>query len=141
VSRSDYPSVFFYYSGPSSKLAPAEAEQAVDRQIENNATKALINLLEHSAPALTTSFLREVIELDVDDDGDGFVYSLLGARKEARAARRRHLIGLSMLGTVESGIAGDAERGVIDAAIYRPDELLVVFEVKIGNGVLKRPQL
>ncbi len=141
MSRSHYQNVFFYYRGPSRKVPSAEAELAVDRQLENNATKALINVLAHSGSETTRCFLREVVELDVDDDGDGFVYSLLGADKEARAARRRHLVGLSMLGMVESGVAGDGDRGVIDAAICLPGELLVAFEVKIGNGVLDSSQL
>ncbi len=141
MSRSHYQNVFFYYRGPSRKVPSAEAELAVDRQLENNATKALINVLAHSGSETTRCFLREVVELDVDDDGDGFVYSLLGADKEARAARRRHLVGLSMLGMVESGVAGDGDRGVIDAAICLPGELLVAFEVKIGNGALEGSQL
>ncbi len=141
MSRSEYRNVFFYYKGPSPKAPPAAAEQAVDRQLENNASKALINLLEHSTPALTRSFLREVVGVNVDYDRDGFVYTLQGADKDAKAAKHRHLVGLSVPGTVEVLVAGDAEHGVIDAAICLPGELFVAFEVKIGSGILEKPQL
>lgn len=46
--------IFFYYRGPRSGRETA----AYDTQLENNTTKALINLLEHGGPDILAAFLR-----------------------------------------------------------------------------------
>jgi hypothetical protein len=51
---SPYQNIFFYYRGPTSKTLE-ESEPAMDRQLEDNTTKALINVLEHSDSSLTAS--------------------------------------------------------------------------------------
>jgi hypothetical protein len=50
-----YRNIFYYYRGPSSKK-----EGLVDKQIENNTTKALINTLENSNIELLKYFLKKV---------------------------------------------------------------------------------
>ena len=44
--------IFFYYRGPS------KGEGRVERQVENNTTKALINVLEYTNPIVRERFLR-----------------------------------------------------------------------------------
>jgi hypothetical protein len=140
---SPYQNIYFYYRGPSAK-ALDESEPAMDRQLEDNTTKALINVLEHSAPSLTASFLRKILGEPVAAKVGRFVHSLQGAEKSAKRARRRWLVAISMLGS--EGVIEDASDdplaiGRIDAAIARPDDLLVVFEVIVGSGQLGRLQL
>jgi hypothetical protein len=59
-----YRNLFHYYRGP------ADAAARIDRQIEDNSTKALINVLEYSEDALLRSFLKR---LDVHADQSGLV--------------------------------------------------------------------
>jgi hypothetical protein len=96
MARSPYQNVFFYYRGPSTK---ALDESAMDRQLEDNTTKALINVLEHSEASLTASFLTKVLGEPVIAKGAPFVHSLQGADRSARRARRRRLVAISMLGS------------------------------------------
>src|SRR6266508_3541347 len=99
-SRSRFQNLFFYYRGPTSRdPGREEAERAFDIQLEDNTTKALINVLESSAPAVTASFLTELLGEQVEADARRpFVYSLQGADPAARDADRRYLVGISMLG-------------------------------------------
>ena len=116
----------------------------MDRQLEDNTTKALINVLEHSAASLTASFLTTVLAEPVAAKGGRFVHSLQGADKTARGAKRRWLVPISMLGSegvIEDAFEDPLAVGRIDAAIARNDDLLVVFEVKVGSGRLGRLQL
>lgn len=142
MRRSRHQNLFFYYRGPSSKAADSStAERWFDQQLEDNATKALINLLEYSSPELTRAFLERFVGVDVGEpDSGGFTYTLQGALRGAAPVARRYLLGLSMLGTIEDD-EGEGPGSRVDAALYRPDDLLVVFEVKIGGGVLGRAQL
>lgn len=143
-SRSAYQNVFFYYRGPTPKAASDEqAEQALDIQLEDNATKASINLLECSAPSLTTSFLNQILgENVVEGPRHPFVYSLQGADRSARDAEHRYLVGISMLG--KAGLIQDEANdpqpvGRVDAAIHRANDL-VVFEAKVGSSDLQARQ-
>jgi len=48
-----YRNIFYYYRGPSSKK-----EGELDRQIEDNTTKALVNVLEHGGEDVLKHFLK-----------------------------------------------------------------------------------
>ena len=56
----DYHSNIFYYYGKDELTAESEV------QLENNTTKALINTLQYSSPALTSHFLSNVLNKKVD---------------------------------------------------------------------------
>jgi hypothetical protein len=49
--------VFFYYRGPSARESRQEGER-YPQQVEDNSTKALVNVLQHGGPDVARGFLR-----------------------------------------------------------------------------------
>lgn len=54
IKQSPYRNIFVYFRGPSVN------QMQVDRQLEDNITKSLINLFEHSDKSLLKSFLKSI---------------------------------------------------------------------------------
>jgi hypothetical protein len=133
--KSRYQNVFHYYRGP---LASGGD---VERQVEDNTTKALANVLEHSTPLLTASFLKRFIgERPASSD---FRYSLQRGPHQVKA-QRRFLLGISAGGvTPTPPRAGEVGRpgGRVDAVIYVPGEHLTVIEVKVGDAPFDHEQM
>lgn len=133
--------VFTSFRGPSARGERAEGS---DPQLEDNATKALVNVLE-LAPAgaeLTVSFLEQVAQVAVPAPAAQPEFFLQGG-PETVAAPERYLLGLSVSGEPapeDDGTAVDG-RGRADAAIYLPEQLLCALEVKVGDGQLEFAQL
>lgn len=143
--RTRHHNCFFYYRGPSMKGA------AIERQVEDNTTKALINVLEHSDPSLTRSFLAAVLGethvARIEDGTASFVLQASGpsstrATGDGVPRSARWLLGLSTEGRIGSDItASEAQEGSrVDAAVIVPGRLLLAIEVKLGPD-LDGPQL
>src|SRR6516165_8818051 len=94
MPRGRYQNCFYYFRGPSSKQQPAE----LDTQVEDNTTKALVNVLEHSHRNLTTSFLRWVVGQEVVPATE-FEYFL--QRRPDSPAEAKLLLGLSNRGEID----------------------------------------
>jgi hypothetical protein len=127
MSRSRYHNCFYYFRGPTSKRKTAE----VDTQLEDNTTKALINVLQHSAPELTTTFLRSVADQNVVPVMK-FEYFL--QRRPDSPAEMKLLLGLSNRGEIDASswtAAGSGSR--VDGSIHLPGVLTVLIETKIDD--------
>lgn len=130
--RGRHHNIFYYYRGPSKAGAAMDAqEQAHQRQVEDNTTKALVNVLENSEPALTASFLRRFVPGAALDGLDGREYHLQGGPQDP--ANDKWLLGISVLGELDPRPAAAAPRGGsrIDAAIHLPGSSLALIEVKV----------
>jgi hypothetical protein len=114
---------FVYYRGPSA------GSDARVRQIEDNSTKALINLLEHSERSLTGRFLKEMLEVDEPVRDASYFLQGGGAPDQTPCV----LLGIAAPSVVtddEAPVVAAAEGGSrIDASILVPG-LRVIIEVK-----------
>lgn len=125
---SRHQNIFYYYRGPSKADESADAQH---RQIENNTTKALVNVLEYGSADLTASFLARFVP---------------DAPRQVRPTRRYYLqrgpertddpcwlLGVSVLGDIDPRGEIKARGGgsLLDAAIHLPGDALVAIEVKV----------
>lgn len=122
--------IFVYYRGPSQKTSERDAH----RQLEDNATKALINTLEHSDPVLARSFVSR-FAADVAKgwpDKKPATYFLQRGPDKVPPGRRM-ILGLSIDGEIDPKAKKLAlPAGTrIDAAIEVPHGGLVAIETKV----------
>lgn len=122
--------IFYYYRGQSSKASASEEakEHAYHRQVEDNTTKALINVLKHGNRGLTKSFVeRFVPQASIDWRTKPKHY--LQGHPEA-ASEDAWLLGISVLGEIAERPVPRAGHGRVDAALHYPGSTLVGIEVK-----------
>jgi len=128
MPRSRYHNCFYYFRGPEAKK-----EAALDRQLEDNATKALINVLDHGDPSLTETFVAEVVGAPEHSGAGRFEYFI--QQGPGNPAERRILLGLSLLGEVDPATWPQADRmdggSRVDAAIHAAGALTVLVETKV----------
>lgn len=130
MSRSPYANVFFYFRGPST----LGTDGASAPQLENNTTKALVNLLEHADPVVVVSWLGLVgIDAGAHASVEFFVQ---GGPATVDATVRRLVVITAGDGPNDAGwVASTAYKGRVDAAVYVPGEALAVVESKVGAGL------
>lgn len=131
---------FYYYRGPS-KINTDDIQY--DRQIENNTTKSLINLLEKSDdPKILKAFIR-LIEQKIDNPSLGFQakdfkFFLQKIPELALQARQRFVIIVSNCPKVEETDSGSIG-GRPDAWIISPSKsIALMFEVKMDSPVTRK---
>ncbi len=130
MSRSPYANVFFYFRGPS----PLGMDTVTVPQLENNTTKALVNLLEHAEPAVVVSWLGRLgIDVAVDAPVETFVQG--GPARVDAPIRRLVVITAGQGPNDASWDVSPAQRGRVDAAVYVPGAALAIVESKVGAGV------
>ena len=110
--------VFFYYRGPSARESRQEGER-YQQQVEDNSTKALVNVLEHGGPDVARSFLRRFAPALADGWPPGASPELFLQRGPTGAlpSGRRLLLGLSLLGQVDGPLVASGDGSRVDAAI------------------------
>lgn len=129
MSWSPYANVFFYFRGPS-----AGGVGATGPQLEDNTTKALVNLLEHAEPAVVGSWLA-LLGIDAVLAGPVELF-LQGGPISSEAPVRRLVVITAGEGPEDaSWEISTAHKGRVDAAVYVPGRALVVVESKVGAGL------
>ncbi len=124
AAASAYHNVFFYFRGPS-RAGP------VSRQVEDNTTKALVNLLDHAGSDLASSFLA-FVGVDAPRDAQ-WEFWIQGGPVASTAPRRRLMVITSEPVQLPSDWARSAAAvGRIDAAFHVPGDLLCVVEAKVS---------
>jgi hypothetical protein len=90
--------VFFYYHGPSARESRQEGER-YPQQVEDNSTKALVNVLQHGGPDVARGFLRRFPPTLGDGWPPGVSPELFLQRGPTGPlpSGRRLLLGLSLL--------------------------------------------
>jgi hypothetical protein len=103
----------------------------LDTQLEDNTTKALINVLQHSAPELTTTFLHSVADQKVVPVTK-FEYYL--QRRPDSTAEMKLLLGLSNRVEIDASSWTAASSGSrVDGSIHLPGVLTILIETKIDD--------
>lgn len=115
MARSRYENCFYYFRGPGVR------------------EQALLNVLEHSGPGLTRSFLNTVVGIAVPLDQLPVQYFLQNG--PGTPADNRLLLGLSNTGQIEpaSWVGRDAGSRV-DGAIHVPDRFTVLIEPNLCHS-------
>ena len=128
ISSRRHRNCFYYFRGPGSKAHDTD----VDKQLEDNCTKALINTLEHGGPELTRSFVASFVGVNLDESIDRFRYFLQSGPDDP--ATRKVLLGIAELDEIDpaSWSQDEAPAGSrVDATIDAPGQLSVLVEAKV----------
>jgi hypothetical protein len=139
--RGRHHNIFYYYRGPSSSGQSAKEEERYQAQIEDNSTKALVNVLELGGTALTRSFLARFappFATDWPPDTTPALYLQRGPASVTGTTRL--LLGLSLLGAVDGLLTVTPGGSRIDAAIDVPGVGMLAIEIKVADA-LEGPQL
>jgi hypothetical protein len=137
VPERPFHNIFYSFRGPSQR-----SEHEVDVQLEDNATKALVNVLELSTEraSLTRSFVELLASIPVGS-GASPSFFLQGGPAELTAPKR-HLLGISMTGELPQPAPADPSGdGRVDACIHFPDDVLLAIEAKVGAAELDYAQM
>lgn len=122
--------LFMYYRGPSTQKV---GQQDAHRQVEDNATKALVNVLEHGHPSLARSFASRFAPSAAHGWPDqAATYHLQGGPAEVQQGARV-LLGVSLEAALDvTALPKPPEAvGRIDAAIVPPHGGIIAIETKV----------
>lgn len=131
---SEYDNIFHYFRGQS-------AEDSSLLQNENNATKALINVLQHSDKSITRDFLKLCEPSIVVANMFDFDYGVQVHERLHRKADRGIVVGLAENVSKMNITSYEDKESIPDAFIYS-NGLAILVETKIGeNNYLHTGQL
>ena len=135
--RKLHQNLFYYYTG---SLTPGKD---VDRQIENNTTKALINLLENSSVRTQNDLIESILKIKVRGSPIKFKYCLQSSAVglgRIGDIPNKYILAISPLGEKPVERTTEYERKSIPDAWIRGADIAILLENKT-NGPLWRGQL
>jgi hypothetical protein len=124
----EYDNIFHYFKG-------ASIEDSHNIQIENNVTKALVNVLQHSPRELTDGFFRLIDNTLEFNKDNRYSYTIQVTDKMDEVGLKGYLLGIAE-DTRETYTSDyTKKKSIPDAAIVSAD-VAILIETKIGNNVL-----
>ncbi|MBY6054775.1 hypothetical protein KUV27_24365 [Cytobacillus firmus] len=127
-----YQNIFHYYRGQTRSAA----EETQILQVENNVTKAFLNVLQHSSPELTIAFVNI---LGINSKEKGFEYRYQVNSPLPKITPIAAIIGIAESNEIKTGVS--KQYGIPDGAIIS-NEVSLLIENKIGfNSYLEQEQL
>lgn len=120
--------LFYYYRGGNLQ------DKEIQRQLENNVTKAFINVLEKSSLGVQKSLIERIVPINIPDDVDKINYTLqestIGSERIKRI-KNRFLLGVSPEGNAPEKIVREYTHSSIPDAWIWSKNFIVLFENKI----------
>ncbi|GAA0501720.1 hypothetical protein GCM10008986_31520 [Salinibacillus aidingensis] len=128
-----YQNIFHYYRGQTKN----SSKKTQILQIENNVTKAFLNVLQHSSNELTTSFINM---LDIDTNSiNNYEYRYQVSSPLSKITTIGVVVGIAENKEIRKGVP--KEYGIPDGAIIS-NNVSILIENKIGyNSFLDQKQL
>lgn len=134
--RGRHRNVFYYYRGPTTASASSKDEDRYQQQVEDNSTKALVNVLDLGGGDLIRSFLgRFVPPLAAGWSAGSTPELFLQGGPQPAPAGTRLLLGLSILAHIDGPLTPDGPGSRIDAAILVPGVGMLAIEVKVVDDL------
>lgn len=128
-----YENIFHYYRGQTKN----SSEETNILQVENNVTKAFINVLQHSSPELTLAFIK-LFDLNAVSM-EGYEYRYQVSSPLSKLTSIAAVVGIAESKKVKAGTP--RQYGIPDGAIIS-DDISLLIENKIGfNTYLELEQL
>ncbi len=136
--RQPHNNLFFSYRGGQPRRG---GNQAVDRQLADNVTKALVYVLERaSRPDVLVPFLRQVVGVRPPNDIDEVQFALQRVDIARPTIRTRVALGIAPIGDVDRHQHAAHQSGRPDAWIWAEERFAVLIETKV-RGAVSRHQL
>lgn len=138
TARQPHKNLFFSYRG----ARPGRgADHAIDRQLEDNVTKALVYVLEHSQRKhVLAPFLRQIVGLRARTDLEGVQFALQRVDIARPSIAPRIALGIAPVPGVDSRRGITRQSGRPDAWIWSDDSFAILVETKV-RGAVSRQQL
>ena len=115
--------MFYYYRGPSS--SPTQ----IDVQLENNTTKALVNVLDSCSNSTSTKLLNALVGFEITKGSEKIHLALhegsIGAER-ITSMKKRVLLGISPNGIVRQSDSNPKQRDTPDAWVWGRDFAILI---------------
>jgi hypothetical protein len=137
--RQPQKNLFFSYRG--GFLGDNHSDLVLDKQLEDNATKALVYVLEHANRAsVLRPFLRDLVGLKTTLNLEEIEFALQRADIARSSVEHRIAMCIAPVAHLKRGIVGTHNAGRPDAWIWREDSFAILIETKV-RGMATEDQL
>jgi hypothetical protein len=136
--RQPHKNLFFSYRGSRPRKG---AQHAIDRQLEDNVTKALVYVLEHcSRRFVLAPFLQKVVGLRPPSGIDEVQFALQRVDIARPTIKRRIALGIAPDSRIDPHRSGLQQSGRPDAWIWADERFAILVETKV-RGAVSRHQI